>query len=105
MTAEAQDELALRLPQFAVPLRVISTSAQSLEPLVASGRFRGDLAGLLATLTICLPPLAERPRDLPLLAQMSSKIPTSWEPSRSRVLRPRRSTRWPTTPGRATSTS
>jgi DNA-binding NtrC family response regulator len=70
MPPEAQDELALRLPRFGAPLRVVSTTAQPLEPLAATGRFRADLAGLLATLTISLPPLAARLQDLPLLAQM-----------------------------------
>ena len=70
MPAEAQDELALRLPQIDAPLRVISTTDQPLDGLAISGRFRGDLARLLATLTIGLPALAARAEDLPLLAQM-----------------------------------
>ena len=70
MPPEAQGELVARLPQFDAPLRVMATTHQPLAPLVVAGRFRGDLASGLATLTICLPPLAARLQDLPLLAQM-----------------------------------
>ncbi|HVX10406.1 MAG TPA: sigma 54-interacting transcriptional regulator [Pirellulales bacterium] len=49
--------------------RVLSTSRLPLIELAARGLFRADLAFLLSTLTISLPPLAERMGDLPLAAQ------------------------------------
>lgn len=66
---DAQTELAgfLNLPTF--DLRILSTARQSLVQLARSRDFREDLAQALSTVVIELPPLRERPRDLPLLAQ------------------------------------
>jgi DNA-binding NtrC family response regulator len=50
-------------------LRVISSGKRPLSAAVASGILRSDLESRLTTLTIELPPLAERTDDLPLLAQ------------------------------------
>ena len=47
--------------------RVIASSSVRLEPLVAQGRFRADLYYLLASFTIELPPLRDRPEDIPVL--------------------------------------
>ncbi len=52
-----------------VDLRVIAASRQNLEQLVSTGRFREDLLYRLNTVTISLPPLRERPEDIPLLAE------------------------------------
>jgi DNA-binding NtrC family response regulator len=50
-------------------LRTLATARVPLAQLVADNRFRQDLACLLSTLVIELPPLAEHPQDIPLLAQ------------------------------------
>lgn len=50
-------------------LRMISSGTRPLSDAVAAGALRADLASQLTTLTIELPPLAERADDLPLLAQ------------------------------------
>ncbi len=70
MPVEVQYELTTLLAGFDAPLRVMATSNEPLEVLVAAGGFRGDLACALSTLTIALPPLSKRLQDLPLLAQM-----------------------------------
>lgn len=52
-----------------VDLRIIVASRRNLSDLVAAGRFREDLLYRLNTVTIYLPPLRERPEDIPLLAE------------------------------------
>jgi DNA-binding NtrC family response regulator len=51
-------------------LRLMATAEQPLRELARRGRYREDLASLLSTLVIELPPLASRREDLPLLAQL-----------------------------------
>jgi DNA-binding NtrC family response regulator len=67
---EVQSELAVMLSAISFRLRLIATACRPLDGLVAEGIFRADLAGLLSTITIELPPLARRREDLPLLAQL-----------------------------------
>jgi len=50
-------------------LRVIAATNQNLEELVRKGEFRQDLFFRLNVLEIELPPLADRPEDLPLLVE------------------------------------
>ena len=52
-----------------VNVRVIAASSRSLETEVAAGRFRNDLFYRLGAVTMNLPPLRERPEDIPPLAQ------------------------------------
>lgn len=52
-----------------VDVRVISASNQDLRSLVDSGQFRADLYYRLAVIPIKIPPLRERPGDLPLLIE------------------------------------
>ena len=52
-----------------VNVRVIAASNRNVEQEVASGRFRNDLFYRLNAVSIVLPPLRERPEDIPPLAQ------------------------------------
>ena len=50
-----------------VDARIIACTAVSIETLISQGAFRADLYYRLSTFTITLPPLRERPRDIPLV--------------------------------------
>lgn len=51
-----------------IDVRLISATNQPLEKLVADGKFREDLLYRINTIEILLPPLRERPDDIPVLA-------------------------------------
>ncbi len=52
-----------------VDVRVIAATARGIEQLVKEGKFREDLYFRLNVVSIVLPPLRERPEDIPVLAQ------------------------------------
>ncbi|MGM0768749.1 MAG: sigma-54-dependent transcriptional regulator [Pseudomonadota bacterium] len=51
-----------------VDVRVIATSARPLKQLVEAGEFRSDVYYRLGSLEVQLPPLRERPEDIPVIA-------------------------------------
>ena len=52
-----------------ISVRMIAASSRSVEKEVAAGSFRNDLFYRLGAVSINLPPLRERPEDIPPLAQ------------------------------------
>lgn len=52
-----------------VHARIVAGSRDALAPLVADGRFRGDLFYRLSVLRLSIPPLRERREDIPLLVE------------------------------------
>lgn len=50
-------------------LRVVCATNRDLKKLVAEGKFRQDLYYRINTFTILLPPLRDRPEDVPVLAE------------------------------------
>jgi DNA-binding NtrC family response regulator len=69
MPLEVQADLYELLRANSLKMRVLATAARPLTTPISEGKFSLELACMLNTITIELPPLAERIEDLPLLAQ------------------------------------
>ena len=67
---EIQAELAAWLESDAAATRVIATSTELPTDWIAANKINSDLALRLSTLVIELPPLSQRPEDIPIIAQM-----------------------------------
>lgn len=85
---------------LSVDLRIISATNQNLEELVKQGRFRQDLYYRINVVRLNIPPLAERPEDLPYLVQfilqrMSKKYNKAVESVSREVMRKIRAYPWP----------
>ncbi len=67
-----------------VDVRVISATHRNLEAMVAAGRFRQDLLFRLQVITVTVPPLRQRGRDIRLLAEsfLQRQAITNEEPAR-----------------------
>ena len=52
-----------------INVRIVATSNRNMEEAVAKGEFREDLFFRLNVMNIRLPPLHERPKDIPVLAE------------------------------------
>ncbi len=52
-----------------VDIRIIAATHRNLEKLVAEGKFRADLYYRLRVFPIAIPPLRQRPEDIPVLLQ------------------------------------
>ena len=53
--------------EIAVDVRIVAATNARLDDAIAQGRFRSDLYYRIATLTLDIPPLRERPEDTPVL--------------------------------------
>lgn len=69
MELSAQSALLHTMQRTEAEWRIVCTARESLLALAAKGAFREDLAYRLSTLEIALPPLCDRPEDIPLIAQ------------------------------------
>ncbi|MCC9605149.1 sigma 54-interacting transcriptional regulator [Blastopirellula sp. JC732] len=69
LPGDAQSELFHLLRLIDMDLRIVSTARHSLLERAEHGKFREDLAYQLSTIEISLPPLCDRPEDIPLLSQ------------------------------------
>jgi two-component system, NtrC family, response regulator AtoC len=78
----------------AIDIRIVAATNRDLSKEVAIGRFRQDLFFRLSGATLWIPPLRDRPRELPLLAQkflrdacvQSGRVPMSLSASALRRL-------------------
>ena len=83
-----------------VDVRIISSTSQNLDSLIAEGLFREDLFHRLAVVPIPVPPLADRRQDVPLLieafmAQISEQTGIKAKPISDEAMAVLQSSDWP----------
>jgi len=83
-----------------VDVRVLAATNSELRSAVAAGKFREDLFYRLNVFPICLPPLRERPEDIPLLVEYlvnryAQKAGKKFRDITSRTLQLFQTYRWP----------
>jgi hypothetical protein len=59
-------------------VRLICSSTADLAPIVDDGRFAAELYYRIGILTVSLPPLRDRPHDIPALAELLAENVRSW---------------------------
>lgn len=69
LSAEAQHVLAATLDAEGSAFRTMSVSSRDMQALVAQGQFSEDLLHRLSAVSIVVPPLRARLRELPLIAE------------------------------------
>ncbi len=57
------------LQEHEIDVRIVAATNRTLERAVETGKFRNDLFFRLSAATVVLPPLRERPREIPVLAR------------------------------------
>jgi two-component system response regulator AtoC len=83
-----------------VDVRIVAATARELEREVSAERFRADLFYRLNVFRIVVPPLRERPQDIPVLAdhllqQLAQRVGKAVRPVRGEVLETLCSYGWP----------
>ncbi len=67
------------LKEIEVDVRVISATHRDLEAMVKEGNFRADLLYRLRVIPIVIPPLRDRPEDIPVIAEhFASELAAGW---------------------------
>jgi DNA-binding NtrC family response regulator len=67
------------LKEIEVDVRVVSATHRNLESMVKDGNFRADLLYRLRVIPIHIPPLRERPDDIPVLAgHFAKELSAGW---------------------------
>ncbi|MDJ0522888.1 MAG: sigma-54 dependent transcriptional regulator [Planctomycetota bacterium] len=67
------------LKEIEVDVRVVSATHRNLESMVKEGQFRADLLYRLRVIPINIPPLRERPDDIPVMAKhFGAELAAGW---------------------------